>query len=110
MAAGAGAALGFSAAACRHGGCGCFGGFAVGENEGDFVADFDDAAFLDVEFGQFALVEGLHFHGGLVGFDFGEDVADFDVVTFVFAPFDEGTFEHGVAQFGHGDERHGGKG
>ena len=103
---------GFGFVRCCRGGCRCgrgVGAFAIGEDEGDFVADFDDAAFFDVEFGQFAFVERLHFHRRLVGLDFGQDVADFDVVTGFFAPFDEGALEHGVAQFGHGDDRHGTK-
>ena len=55
-----------------------------------------------------AIIEGFHFHGRFVGFDFGEDVADFDGVADLFVPFDEGALGHGVREFWHFDiHRHG---
>ena len=82
---------------------------AVGEDECNFVTDFDDAALRDVNFAQSSLVEGLHFHGCFVGFDLSENVADFDLVTFGFDPFDQGALDHGIAEFGHGHDGHGKK-
>ena len=90
--------------------CGCgVGRFAVGEDESNFVTDFNHAALCDVKFAQYSFVEGLHFHGGFVRLDFGQNVADFNLVTFGFDPFDESALDHGVAEFGHGDDGHGGK-
>jgi len=66
-------------------------------------------AFVDVEFAECPLVEGLHFHGGFVRLDFGEDVADFHLVALFFAPLDQRALEHRIAQLGHGDDGHKGE-
>ena len=72
------------------------------------AADRGFFAVLNQDFGEDAVIEGFHFHGGFVGFDFGEDVTDFDGVADLFVPFDEGALGHGVREFGHFDvHRHG---
>ena len=84
---------------------GAGGGLAGGEEHGEALADGDFGPLRGEDFSEYAVVEGFHFHGGLVGFDFGDDVAGGDFVALLFAPLDEGALGHGVAEFWHFDVR-----
>ena len=50
-----------------------------------------------------AFIDGLNFHGGLVGFDLGNDIARLDRVTFLDVPFGKRPRFHGRRQGGHQD-------
>ena len=56
--------------------------------------------------GQRPLIDGFHFHGGLVGFDLGQHVAGLDIVTDFFQPFGKLALFHGGRQGGHQNVRH----
>jgi hypothetical protein len=75
---------------------------ALGE-DGDHGADGGLFALLDDDCGHRAGVEGLHFHGGLVGLDLGDGLPLLDLVALFLEPPDEGALGHGVALLGHGD-------
>ena len=87
----------------RRGLIGCF---PFGEDQRDFVAHFDDGSLIDVELGDGAVLERLHFHGRLVGLHLGQNLPDFNLVTFGLAPLGEGALDHGVAEFGHREDWH----
>ena len=79
------------------------GGFVFAIEDREDTADFRFIPFLDEDFGQFALIEGLHFHGCFVSFDLGKDIADFDFIADLLVPFDEGSLGHCIREFGHFD-------
>ena len=108
----------------RLGGFRCRGGFglclcrAIGGRRGIDTADIlavfgqhgDDGvdlhalgAFLDQDFRERALIDGLDFHRGLVGLDLGDDIAALNRVARLFQPFRQRAFLHGRRQSGHGD-------
>ena len=55
----------------------------------------------DQDFGEHTFVNGLHFHGGLVGLDLGENVAGLDFVAFFLEPFGKLALLHGRRKGGH---------
>ena len=57
----------------------------------------DDATYAGV------IVDGLHLHGGLVGFDLGDHVAGLDRVAFFLKPLGEVALLHRGRQGGHQD-------
>jgi hypothetical protein len=59
-------------------------------------------AFRHRQFDHRAFVDGFHFHGGLVGFDFGDDVAGFYGLPKFHMPFGQRAHFHGGRQGGHG--------
>ena len=84
-----------------------FGGLAFGKNQRHFLSDLRNTPVAHIDLLEHAVVESLHLHGGLVGFHLGEDVTRFDGVALFLLPARDGSFDHRVAQLGHGDNRHG---
>ena len=69
--------------------------------ECDGGSDGGDAAFLDDDGGEVAVVEGLDVHVGLVGLDDDDAVALGELVAFGFGPGDDFALGHGGAQCRH---------
>jgi hypothetical protein len=64
-------------------------------------------AVADHDLAERALVDCLHLHGRLVGFDLGDDIARRDVVALVLEPAREIALGHGRRQRRHADlDRH----
>ena len=117
-AAGAGAADGGAAllsAGCAVGAASAFGSrcrvcairrFTLSQDQRDLLSDFGDASIGHINLLENAIIKCLHFHRRLVGFDLGEDVPRLYGVTLFLFPARDGSFDHRVAQLGHGDDRH----
>ena len=80
--------------------------FTLGQDQRDLLSDFGDASVGHINLFENAIIKCLHFHRRLVGFDFGEDVPGLYGVTLFLFPTRDGSFDHRVAQLGHGDDRH----
>ncbi len=78
----------------------------LGKNQRDLLTDFRDASVGHINLLQHAIIKCLHFHRGLVRLDLGEDVSGFHGVALFLFPARDGSFDHRVAQLGHGDDRH----
>jgi hypothetical protein len=86
---------------------GCLSGLAFGKNKRYLLSDLRNTPVAHIDFLEHAIIEGLHFHGGLVGFHLGEDVTRFYGVALFLSPARNGSFDHRVAQLGHRNNRHG---
>ena len=82
----------------------CF--FTFFANERDLVADIYLSAFLDVDFGERAVLGRFPFHCRLVGLDLGQDLTGRNFVALLFLPRNERSLRHRVAELGHLDLRH----
>ena len=82
---------------------------ALGKDHRDRRIDRDVVgAFRHQDFAERAFVDGLDFHGRLVGLDLGDDVAGFDRVAFLLQPLGEVALLHRGRQRGHQHfDRHG---
>ena len=50
---------------------------------------------------EHTVLEGLEFHGGLVGLNLSENFAGFNLVSHLLVPLGHDTLCHGVAELGH---------
>jgi hypothetical protein len=82
---------------------------AIGQDHGDRRIHRDVRGALGhQDLAKRALVDRLHLHGGLVGFDFGDHVAGLDLVALVLDPLGEVALLHGGRERGHQHlDRHG---
>ena len=77
---------------------------AVVEQNGDRLIDRHILGSLgDQQAPHGALVDGLDFHGRLVGFDLGDDIPALHRIAFAHEPFHERAHLHGGRQSGHED-------
>ena len=84
----------------RSGGGACC--FAVFDHDRDRRVNLHASrAFGDQKLANDPLVDGLEFHGGLVGFDLGQDLAGFHRVALFHQPFGQRAFFHRRRERGH---------
>jgi len=78
--------------------------FAIAQQHGDGAVDLHPlGSFGHQDFADRPFVDGLEFHGRLVGFDLGQKVAGMDRIPFLDQPFGERAVLHRGGQGGHQD-------
>ena len=75
--------------------------FSCLAEDGEDAVHGGRGALVHADVQEHTVLEGLEFHGRLVGLDLGEHFAGFDLVSHVLVPLGDDTFGHGVAELWH---------